>query len=147
VKLPPVTVVGSLLALAACGGGAQGHASGTQPTVEILEVGSDVSDRSTEPAPAPRRAAKLEVAQSEEAPDPDSELDGTWAPPPPGTGGVGGLDCDRAADCCMKFVQQHGPDPALVSMCASVRQAPVSSCIALLSSFRQLAPQIGVQCN
>jgi hypothetical protein len=139
------SLVGPVFALAACSGGARPDPSA--PVVEIGQVRQDVSDRDTEPAPASRREAPVATGEELEPAAPYEEIQSPWTPPPHMAGGVGGPDCDRAADCCMKFAHVHGPDPSLLSMCAGVRQAPVSSCVAMLTSFRQLAPQVGVQCN
>ncbi|MBK7585561.1 MAG: hypothetical protein IPI67_35930 [Myxococcales bacterium] len=58
----------------------------------------------------------------------------------------GGPDCDRAADCCLKFYQKSGGDPSVHRICGSMRIAPSTVCPTLLASFQSSAPSIGVQC-
>jgi hypothetical protein len=139
-----------LLALAGCGGGQSAPAqSAGGAVVEIAEPSEEEASAAAEetPAPAARRTqgpSTVAGGSSEEPPASDTP----WAQPSPwGGAGGGGPDCDRAADCCLKVVQKNGTDPSLLSMCDSVRQAPHSSCTHLLSSFRSVAPQIGIQCN
>ncbi len=147
-----VLPVAVLAALAACGGSPRATAASpdSEPTVEIPEVSEKESRGMAEEEPAPaasRSEPRSGGAGTPPIEEPGAEGDGPWPQPNPWGSGGGGPDCNLAADCCLKFVQKNGPDPSLLTMCAGVRQAPASACTQLLASFRQLAPQIGIQCN
>jgi hypothetical protein len=138
------------LALVACGGGDGAPAKSANAVVEIPEPSDEPAASTNEDAPVPPARRTERVASVDQRIETPPEVDSPWTQPPPpwgGAGSGGGPDCDRAADCCLKFVQKSGADPSLISMCDSVRHAPASSCSQLLSSFRSLAPQTGIQCN
>lgn len=137
------------LLLVACGNGGNAPArSADGAVVEIQEVSPEQSQAQKSDEPLPGARPSLPAIASEPAPEEVDEDDtGLSAQPSPWGHGGGGPDCDQAADCCLKFVQKNGPDPSLLSMCDSLRRAPTSSCVHLLSSFRSMAPQVGVQCN
>lgn len=81
----------------------------------------------------------------------DSPEVGSSDDPWSGSGGSlgprGGVDCDRAADCCLKFYRQTSADPSVLKVCNSFRIAPATVCSSVLSSYQQVAQQMGVQCN
>jgi hypothetical protein len=145
------TAVGSLLAIVACGASTPpgSAAPRSRSVVEIPEVEPepDESRNDEQPPPAAHREAHRDAEQGQD--DVPSEVPEDMFNPwgPSSAAGGGGPDCDRAADCCAKIVQRAGPDPALLTACAGLRQAPVPTCTQMLVSFRQVAPQLGVQCN
>jgi hypothetical protein len=136
--------IASLVAVAiSCGGARTGVRSPDASVVEIPRI-SDRDSRkmsTEEPPPAARRESPVAAAEANEDDFEDPEFLAPW-----GHGG-GGPDCDRAAECCLKFVQFQGPQASLTSMCESLRQGPSVSCTQLLASFRSIAPQAGIQCN
>jgi hypothetical protein len=73
--------------------------------------------------------------------------DDPWASGGSSLGPRGGVDCDRAADCCMKFYQRTAADPSVLKVCNSFRIAPATVCATVLSSYQQVAQQSGIQCN
>jgi hypothetical protein len=141
--LDPPVLAGLLILSTACSGSPRTR--GSAAVVEIPPAEPAASGAASGP-PLPR-ASRLPLPAPEEAPEvPEEEYDSPWGYGPGVAGGGGGPDCDRAADCCLKFVQTQGPNPALVNMCDAVRHAPTSSCVQFLMSFRSIAPQAGIQC-
>ena len=119
-----------LLVLTGCGS-PNGSPAESPSVVEIEEVTPKQSE-ALEKLPEVPEATRTEPAEVSEFPE---------------NPGGGGPDCDRAADCCLQFMQKSTPDPAMLAMCDSVRQAPPDSCAHLLTSFQQVAPQLGVTCR
>ncbi len=139
----------AFLVVSACGSAssAPAEAPGKGPDVVIPEV-TEEQAKTTEEVPAPPTGIRQNPVVPEEpvGPEPGSP-DDMWGSFGSGPGQArGGLDCDRAADCCLKFYQKSGGDPSVHRICGSMRIAPASLCAQLLSSFQSTAPSIGVQC-
>lgn len=138
-------------ALAACGAGKapESAKSSADAVVEIPEVTDEQAKKSSrdEALPASRRSEPPRVAEVSAEEEPPESADNPWGQPGWGSTKTGGPDCDRAADCCLKFIQRNGPDPSLQSVCDSVRRAPSPACSQYLASFKSIAPSIGVQCK
>ncbi len=146
--MTPARLLSLSLLFVACGGaaGRSAEAPNHGPDVLIPKVTDDASKALRDDPPPPTAARENPVVPEEPmAPDPGSSDDmwGSFGGPGAARGGV---DCDRAADCCLKFYQQSGGDPSVHRICGSMRIAPSSLCSQLLSSFQSTAPGVGVQC-
>jgi len=132
----------------ACGGASrQAEAPSRGPDVVIPDV-SDADQKTAKDEPTPPAGTRETPIMPEEpiGPEPGSP-DDMWGGFGSGPGQTrGGPDCDRAADCCLKFYQKSGGDPSVHRICGSMRIAPASLCPQLLSSFQSTAPSIGVAC-
>ncbi|MCK6534929.1 MAG: hypothetical protein L6Q84_18300 [Polyangiaceae bacterium] len=135
------------LLLSACGGASRSAEPPSKgPDVLIPEVTDDQSKTARdEPTPATGARQNPVVPEEPVGPEPGSSDDMWGSFGGPGAA-RGGADCDRAADCCLKFYQKSGGDPSVHRICGSMRIAPSSLCAQLLSSFQSTAPGIGVQC-
>ncbi|MCA9595057.1 MAG: hypothetical protein KC776_17185 [Myxococcales bacterium] len=142
-----------LLALgaAACGGSTK-QARGAE-SAGVIDIPSAKTQSKADDTPAPSSNAQAYTDDDDErgaVEGYDYDDEPMPAPVPmwgnPSGGATGGADCDRAADCCLKVVTVNGGDPSLAQTCDSFRMAPSATCTTLLSSFRQVAPQIGITC-
>lgn len=115
------------------------------PDVLIPGVTDEQSKKSKDDTPAPTGPRSGVPGESPyyDGPEPGSP-DDPWSSY--GTSGRGGPDCDRAADCCLRFYAASGTDPSSQRVCHSFRIAPTTVCASMLSSFQQMAPSAGVQC-
>jgi hypothetical protein len=114
----------------------------TETIVEIPKVNPNAS-KSDDKEPTP--AGDRDVNPSNE---PDFAVEGgypddPWASAP---GPRGGPDCDKAADCCLKFAQAK-KDASIQRLCSQFRGAASSTCASLYSNFKQAAPTLGIQCR
>ena len=123
---------GSLLVLVLAGCGSQNGSPAESPSVVEIEEVTPKQSETLEKVPDVPEASRSEPVEVSEFPENPAGSE---------------PDCDRAADCCLQFMQKSTPDPAMLAMCDTVRQAPPTSCAHLLSSFQQVAPQLGVQCR
>lgn len=131
--------------LVACGGGDGGRAKSSDAVVEIEAPREEPARPKDDDVPVPpARRTEPPVAGAEPVEEAQPAEEAPWALW--GQAG-GGPDCDRAADCCLKFAARTNPNPSMQSTCDSFRQAPSSLCAQLLSTFRSAAPQAGIQCN
>lgn len=131
---------GVVVLAVACGGA--GTATPTKSPDVLIPRASDSDPSSAKDdddvPPADRR---VEVGPEVPAEAPPDDIWGTYA-----SGAArGGVDCDRAADCCMKFYQKS-LDPSVQRICGSLRSAPSQMCSILLTNFQSTAPSIGVSC-
>lgn len=143
----PRLVVFALLFASGCGAASSSPAPSKGPDVVIPEVTDDQS-KSAKEEPAPPTGMRENPVVPEEPvgvePGSPDDMWGSFGSGPAQS--RGGPDCDRAADCCLKFYQKSAGDPSVHRICASMRIAPSSLCPQLLSSFQSTAPSIGVQC-
>ena len=114
------------------------------PDVLIPGVTEAQSKKASDETPAPSGPrASLPGGTDYDGPEPGSP-DDPWSSY--GTTGRGGPDCDRAADCCLRFYAANGSDPSSQRVCHSFRIAPSTVCASMLQSFQSMAPSAGVQC-
>jgi hypothetical protein len=132
--------------LVGCGASSKpAEAPARGPDVLIPDVTEEQSKKSSDDTPAPTGTRSSLPGESPyyDGPEPGSP-DDPWSSY--GTTGRGGPDCDRAADCCLRFYAASGSDPSAQRVCHSFRIAPSTVCANMLSSFQQMAPSAGVQC-
>jgi hypothetical protein len=136
------------LALASCSRHSDAPAAQTPTTETIVEIPKVNENQTKTDKDTPVPTAEREVNPANE---PDFAGEGGYNPEDPwasmGSGARGGPDCDKAADCCIKFYTQTSHDPSVQRMCAQMRHAPTSVCQSIYSSFKSAAPTLGIQCN
>ncbi len=137
------------LALAGCSKHSEEPGAQTPKTETIVEIPkvNENQIKADKDTPAPTAERDLDPTK-----EPDFAGEGGYNPEDPwgsfsGGGARGGPDCDKAADCCIKFYAQTSHDPSVQRMCAQMRHAPTSVCQSIYSSFKQAAPTLGIQCN
>jgi hypothetical protein len=141
----PLSALAVAIVFVACGGGDGTRAKSSDAVVEIEAPKDEPAAAKDDDVPVPpARRTEPPVASAEPPVEAAPAEESPWALW--GSGG-GGPDCDRAADCCLKFAIRTGPNPSMRSTCDSFRQAPSTLCAQLLSTFRSAAPQAGIQCN
>jgi len=141
----PLTAVAFVFATACAGGQRTTDAPERGPDVVIPQVTEEQAEKA-EKTPAPPSGMRDPVAMGDPGyGDDDSDEPDPWGAYG-GSGQRGGPDCDRAANCCYQMYQRM-KDPSVQRVCGSLRSAPSSICASVLSSFRQAAPTLGVQCN
>ena len=140
-----ITIALALTGCAKRSSDADAQAPKTETIVEIPKVSENQKADKDQPVPTGER-------EMNPATEPDVAGEGGYNPDDPwaaypGTGQRGGPDCDKAADCCLKFYTQTSKDPSVQRMCAQMRSAPTSVCQSIYASFKQAAPTLGVQCR
>jgi len=136
------------IALTGCGRHSDEPASQTPRTETIVEIPKvdETKTKADKDTPAPSGEREVNPAL-----EPDFAGEGGYNPEDPwsswSSAARGGPDCDKAADCCLKFYTQTSHDPSVQRMCAQMRQAPTSVCAQIYSSFKQAAPTLGIQCR
>jgi len=141
-----LAITSCLLVLVACSSSSKpAEAPSRGPDVLIPDVTEEQSKKASDDTPAPTgpRSGLPGEGPYYDGPEPGS-ADDPWSGY--GTGGRGGPDCDRAADCCLRFYAASGTDPSAQRVCHSFRIAPATMCASMLSNFQQVAPSAGVQC-
>jgi hypothetical protein len=116
------------------------------PDVVIPKVTPEQSKAAEKEEPAPTGDRDPIATRGEDVPEIDSTED-PWRSSGSSYGSRGGRDCDRAADCCLRYYQTTGSDPSVFKTCQVLRIAPTSLCGSMLSSYQQLAPSVGASCN
>lgn len=136
----------TLLAGACGSSGAHSSRDTKAAVVEIPNVSETEANaaESEPPPPATPRVLTEPDPAVEEGPGELDEL--MWGGSGASGGSSGGPDCDRAADCCLKFAHNSAPPPSLISVCDGVRRAPSYACPHYLTSFHQVATQMGITC-
>lgn len=128
-----------------------GAATPAGPGAETVLIPSSSAAKGSNPdAPAPssNNTAVARPEVDEDAHDHDHDPDDPVPGSPWGSHGgpSGGVDCDRAADCCLKILTATTNDPSMLQMCESIRTAPTQACANMLQTFGQAGPGIGVSC-